>query len=114
MRKSHIFCGMGQLPSDTDISQHKYMTILLEVDMVTGVIMDFHAPVYCEMMNDFLSSIFRGKSLDDGIETIILELDERLHVVSKKALINALHSLYNRYLMTKRRKGIVCNKAAEN
>lgn len=105
---------MGQVPNDTDIYEYKYMTILLEVDIATGVIMDCHIPVYCEMMNNFLSEIMRGRSLEEGLSSIIEEIDERLHVVSKKALINALHSLYNRYLMTKRKMGFIKNDLESN
>ncbi|WP_258360413.1 DUF3870 domain-containing protein [Moorella sulfitireducens (nom. illeg.)] len=103
MRKTHIFCGQAQLPQGTDIyEKYKYLTVLLEVDMDSGLVMECYFPIYCEMCNHFMADILRGRSLDEGLDPVIAEIEERVHLVSKKALINALYAAYNRYLIVKK------------
>jgi len=103
MGKTYIFCGQAQLPYGTDIyEQFKYITVLFEIDMETEEIVNCYIPVYCAMCNEFMSRLFKGQSLKNGLEPILERIEEYVHLVSKKALINALQALYNRYMMVRR------------
>lgn len=102
MNSTHIFAAHAQVPSGTDLyERYKYMTVVVEVKIDSGVIVNCCVPVYCKLHNDFVVAILKGKSLDVDKEAIIEEIDERTHTLSKRALITAIQGLYNQYTMTK-------------
>ena len=102
MKKTHIFSGHGQLPVGSDIYEnHKYATIVAEVDIDSGVIVNCAIPTYCEQIDAFAGEILKGRCLDSDMERMIADIDTRMHVLSKKALITALQMVYNRYTAVK-------------
>lgn len=102
MKAIHLFSGHGQLPVGTDLYEtSRYATIVLMVNIETGEIIDCVIPNYCTMHQDFVAEILRGKCLDRDIPSIIAEIEERVHSLSTRALITALQSAYNRYVICK-------------
>lgn len=102
MKTTQVFSGQAQLPAGSDIYEnYKFITVLAEIDVRTGVIVNIVVPIYCKIHNDFVANIAIGKSLHCDFEAIITEIDERVHTVTKRALINALQVLFNRYEMVK-------------
>jgi hypothetical protein len=104
--KFYLFSGMAILPEKTDLSRHKYLTIIMEIDLLDGTIKNCDVPIYSEMHKNFISSLFVGKSLDAGYEYFAKEIEERIHSITKKTLTQAFQSLYNRYItVRKSRRG---------
>lgn len=99
---SYLFSGMAQLPKETDLYLHKYLTIIMEVDIADGMIKECDVPVYSGMHKNFVSTIFVGKSLNAGYDYFLKEINKRIHSVTKKALIQAFQSLYNRYITVRK------------
>ena len=105
MKNSCIFSGHAQLPAGTDIYEnHKYLTIVLEVDMNNGVILNCTIPTYCTENSEFVADLARGRKLDSDMESIIAEIEERMHVLSKWALITAIKGAQNRFLTVRNSK----------
>mgnify|MGYP000847788764 CR=1 FL=1 len=103
MKSTYIFSGHAQLPEGTDLYEnYKYMTVLMEVDIETGLVVNCVVPVYCKLHNDFVADMMQNRCLDDGLEPIIAEVEARVHTLSKRAFIAALQVIYNRYTMLKR------------
>jgi len=98
----HIFSGSAKLKEGTDLAEtYKYLTVLMKVDMDTGVIEDFEVPIYSRFTSDFVAALARGHCLHDGIDAIVAEIERRIHTSSKRALISALQVAYNRYCLVK-------------
>lgn len=100
--KTYIFSGHAQLPEGTDIYENfKYVSFLAEVDMATGRVINCEVPVYFQGSNDFIANIVIGKCLDTDIPAIIAEIEYKMHTLSKRALITAIQTVYNRYINVK-------------
>lgn len=105
VKKTHVFQGISKLPTGSGIyKKYKSLTILLEIDMEKGLIINSNFPEYNELNNSVLDAIIRGKSLENNLEEIIEDINERLNVTSKKTLINALREIYNEYIEVKNNK----------
>jgi hypothetical protein len=76
--------------------------------MENGMIVNCSVPIYCQESSDFVTSILKGRSLETDVDAIIAEIDERMHTMSKRALINALQAIVNRYNVAK--KNVVVRK----
>ncbi len=99
---THIFSGHAQLPEGTNLSvNHRLATIVLEIDMESGQIVDSSIPIYCDLHSDVISEIVCGKNIEKDISVIIDEINERVHSLSTKALISSIQVVYNRYILVK-------------
>ena len=103
MAREHMFSAQAQVPSETDISQrHKFVCIIVTVDIDSGDILDCHVPMYCDIQNSFVKKTLIGKSLYTDKELIIGDIDDRMHTPSKRALISALQGVYNHFILTRK------------
>ena len=102
--KSYLFSGMALLPEKTDLSRHKYLTIIMEIDLLDGTVKNCDVPIYSDMHKNFISSLFVGQSLDKGYEYFAKDIAERIHSITKNTLTQAFQSLYNRYIMVRKSK----------
>ncbi len=103
MAREHMFSAQAQVPSETDISQrHKFVCIIVTVDIDSGDILDCHVPMYCDIQNSFVKKTLIGKSLYTDKELIIKDIDDRMHTPSKRALISALQGVYNHFILTRK------------
>ena len=104
METTHFFASHAQVPEGSDLYlNYKYLTIMAEIDMANGVIIDLTVVPYCRQHNDFVARIVKGKSLDCDLEFIIKQIEIRTHTLTNRALINALRVLHNRYLAAKKK-----------
>ena len=100
---THIFAGHAQLPEGTDIYQiYKYVSIVMEIDMDSGKIVDCMMPVYCRLTNDYVTKIIIGKFIDKDIDAIIDQIEKKMHTLSKRALITSIQTIHNRYSVVKK------------
>ncbi|MBP2650478.1 MAG: hypothetical protein H6Q74_1303 [Firmicutes bacterium] len=101
MGKTRIFASHALIREGTDLYViHKYITLVLEIALDTGDIMDCCVPMYCRLHNDFITKIIKGRNMDD-VDVVMKELDERVHTLSKRALLTAFKGLYNQYSVEK-------------
>ncbi|MBP2646249.1 MAG: hypothetical protein H6Q75_1689 [Firmicutes bacterium] len=104
MENTRIFASHALIREGTDLYViHKYITLIMEINMDTGEIIDCCVPMYCRLHNDFVTRIIKGKNIIQ-VEDIMLELDERMHTLSKRSLITAIKGLYNQYTVEKKRQ----------
>ncbi|MBP2645691.1 MAG: hypothetical protein H6Q75_1131 [Firmicutes bacterium] len=97
MENSHIFAAHAQVPQGTDLFEvHKFITVVADVDMNNGEILDAMIPMYCQLTNDFIVKMIIGKSLERP-EEIVAAVEERFHTSTKRALITALKDIFSRY-----------------
>lgn len=107
MGKTRIFASHALIREGTDLYViHKYITLVIELIMEDGEIVDCCVPMYCSLHNEFITKIIKGRNISD-IDNIMRELDERVHTISKRALLTALKGLYNQYSVEKKR--LHCN-----
>lgn len=100
----HIFSGHGQLPEGTNLSViHKYATVVVKIDMDTGVILECDVPILCDMHTKFIAELVCGRSIETDLNGILDEINERVHSLSTKAIITSLQVIYNRYRMIKKK-----------
>jgi len=97
--QTHIYSAHSQLPAGSDIYEnYKYLSLIVVIDVDNGEIVDCVVPTYCEISNQFVCNILRGRRLEE-LESIIKDISKRFHVMSKRSLITALQMVYNRYKM---------------
>lgn len=110
MKHIHIFSGNAQLAEGSDIYEtYKYVTVVAKVDVRNGEIVDCDVPVFCEGSCAFVAEILVGKNIAEDLDEIINEIETRMHSLSKWALITAIQTMYNRYIMYKRNCLKDCN-----
>lgn len=103
MKYIHIFSGHAQLAKGSDIHEtYKYITVVSKIDVRNGEIIECEVPVYCRESSQFIAEILVGNSISENLDAIINEVETRMHSLSKWALINAIQSMHNRYVMYKR------------
>jgi hypothetical protein len=103
MSKTHIFAAHAQVPAGTDLyERHKYLSLVVTVNLISGEIVDCCIPMYCALHDGFIREILIGKSLQNDKQLIIEEVDARVHTFSKRALITAIQGVYNHYIMTRK------------
>jgi len=98
----HIFSGQAQLPNGSDLYESmKFITIIMEVDIETGTVLNSTVPLYCPLHSKFIENIVNGKSLDTDLDKILKEIERTVHTQTRRALINAIQTLHNRYMVVK-------------
>lgn len=93
-----LAAGFAQLPKGTTLFEvQKTIACILIIDKDTEKIEDVSFSFVMSLTNEFVSSLVRGKSLKNGLEPIIKEIEERTNVAAQRAIIQALRSAYDRY-----------------
>jgi len=98
----HFFSGHAQLPSGYDLYETtKFVSVIMSIDIETGKILEAHVPIYHKMHDDFFCELVTGKSMETDLEYILKEIEYRFHTPSKRALITAIQTLHNRYIIVR-------------
>lgn len=98
--ETHIFSGHAQLPNGSDLYESmKYLSVIMEVDIDTGKILRSTIPLYCPLHSEFVESIMNGKYLDKDLDKIFKEIERTVHTQTRRALITAIQTLHNRYII---------------
>ena len=96
--KTYLFSGSTLLPKEFPSREYLKRTIaMLEIDPEEEVLVK--ASFFCliEHTSEFLSSITDGYDLKQGIEPLIKEVEERLHVPPVRAWVKAIEIAYQKY-----------------
>lgn len=73
------------------------MTITAEVETQYGVILAVDCTLVTELGRDYLRSLLRGRSLNDGVEPLIAQITRHYKGKAASALIAALRDLEHQY-----------------
>jgi hypothetical protein len=108
MGETYIFSQQAQFPEDSSLyKMHGSLTIIMEVDMKSGTIIDCQVPMYCQLNNKFIANILLGKSLANPDE-IVEVLERKVHTLSKWAFITAFKGIVKRYIQEKNKMKQTC------
>ncbi|NGQ96125.1 DUF3870 domain-containing protein [Brevibacillus sp. SYP-B805] len=98
-----LVAGFAQLPKGTTLYEtYKTIGCVLIIDKENDRIVDASFTFIMGITNEFISSLVKGKSVHNGIDAIIEEIEKRFYVPPQKAVIQSVRAAYNRYCeMTK-------------
>ncbi|WP_232700110.1 DUF3870 domain-containing protein [Brevibacillus daliensis] len=97
-----LVAGFAQLPKGTPIYEiQKMIGCVLIIDKDTETIIDASFTFLMSITNDFISSFFRGKSVGNGIEPLLEEVETKFLVPPQRAVIQSIRFAYERYLEIK-------------
>jgi hypothetical protein len=74
------------------------------IDIDTGIIEDAEVPPFCELSSNFVADILRGRCIDTDMDEILKTIERTVHTHTRRALITAIQTLYNRYTISKNRR----------
>jgi hypothetical protein len=101
----HLFSGHAQLPNGTDLYEsYKYLSVVMVIDIDTGTILESQIPPFCSLSSNFVSEIFNGRCIDTDLEDIFKQIEQTVHTATRRALITAVQTLHNRYIIVKNNK----------
>ena len=97
--KNTIFItGYAKLP--TSITAEKLYQVIalgLEIEVDTGTIVDSDCTLATEVGRRFFKKVVNGYSLNNGIEDLIKEFEQRYYGSARKAIITALKLMYEKW-----------------
>lgn len=92
-----LVAGFAQLPKGTPIFElQKTIGCILVIDPDNDTIIDATFTFLQELTNQFISSVIKGKSIED-IDSIIVDIENRFIVPPQKAVIQALIEAKKKY-----------------
>ncbi|MFC4617494.1 DUF3870 domain-containing protein [Camelliibacillus cellulosilyticus] len=98
MAKTLLLAGHAKLPrgmAARDI--YETLTITAEVDERYGVVIHTSCTLATHHSQDYLNTLLKGFSLNDGVEPLIDAIEHGYHGKAKDALIAACRDLYYHY-----------------
>lgn len=103
MKNNTIFiAGYARLPQGMAAKTlFDSMTITAEVEVKYGVILGVDCTLVTELGRNYLSSLLRGHSLNDGVDGLIAKISRHYKGKAASALIAALKDLDNQYQAAK-------------
>jgi hypothetical protein len=103
--KTIFFAGKAR-PGEGLTAEKLYgvLTIGLEVDMENGNILEADCTLSTEVAKKFFSKIVKGYSLENGIEPLLRNLNERYHGDVGRALGAALKNIFREYQDIKKKR----------
>jgi len=94
--------GMAKIGSNDPIhSLFDSFFIGLVIDRTSGKIVDSTCNMVREMTTEFIKSIVVGYRLDEEINDIIEEVNDRFHGLAQKAVIASLKDARSKYVLIK-------------
>lgn len=97
-----LVAGFAQLPKGTPLYEvQKTIACVLIIDTESDIIVKSSFSFIMDLTNDFISSLVEGKSVKNGIDEIVEEIEAYFHVPPQRAIIQSLRSAYDRYLEVK-------------
>lgn len=93
-----FIAGHAKLPEGMAVkSLYETLTITAEIDNKYGVIVEASCTLATIHAGEFASSLLRGYSLKDGVDTLIEAIKERYHGKAINSIIAAIKDLYKQY-----------------
>lgn len=97
-----LVAGFAQLPKGTTLHEiQKIIACVLIIDTENAIIERASFSFLMNVTNEFISSLVEGKSIENGIDHIVKDIEEYFHVPPQRAVIQSLRSAYDRYVEAK-------------
>ncbi len=94
-----LFVGHARPPANTVTGQlYRVLSVVLEVDLVTGTIVAADVSVSSPVVRDFLVRLLVGKSLMGELGTITRDVERTYHSATQKAVVQALNDAGNKFM----------------
>lgn len=95
--------GFAQLPKGTPLYEmHKIIACVLIIDSKTDKIVDASFSFIMDLTNQFISSLIIGKSIQNGLDEIVKEIEKKYIASEQRAVIQTIRTAYDRYIEAKR------------
>ncbi|GMA58236.1 uncharacterized protein DUF3870 [Alicyclobacillus sacchari] len=93
-----FLAGHGKLPVGSAAkTAFDTLAVVVEIETRRGVILSAECTLATQLGRDFVCSLLRGWSLEDGIEPMIQQVKLHYHGAAKAAIIAALKDLEAEY-----------------
>lgn len=93
-----LVAGFAQLPKGTTLYEtYKTIGCVLIIDKENDRIEDASFTFLMGLTNEFITSLVKGKSVRNGIDAMIEEIEKRFSVPPQKTVIQSLRAAYQRY-----------------
>ncbi|CEP67018.1 Domain of unknown function DUF3870 [Moorella glycerini] len=98
MKQLLFFTGQSKFPQGVPAkNMYDLCTVSVEIEPDSNVIIRASCTLANEHGRAFISSLLIGYCLEQGIDDIVAEINERYFGTSKNAVIAALKDLYRKY-----------------
>jgi hypothetical protein len=93
-----IFSGHAKLPTGIAIYELlKVISCALIIELKTGIVKDASFTAISSMTGSFISSLFIGWSIHDGMDILEKRFDKHCHISAKKAFLKAAEVAITKY-----------------
>ncbi|NPV90468.1 MAG: DUF3870 domain-containing protein [Firmicutes bacterium] len=94
-----FFTGYSKLPLTLTASKvYEAIVVAVTVDPDSSRITDVDCNLVTALGRNFIKGIVQGYCLEDGIEGLEREFEERYYGSARRAIVICLNNIYNRYL----------------
>ncbi len=106
-----IVAGSARLPEEVT-AKHVFgcITIELEIDLVDDTIIDSSCTLVPSLGGKILHNALVGRTVEEGIEKAITQLDRRFFSINRRALIAALEDAYRWYKKSLKEKRVMAHR----
>lgn len=93
-----LTAGFAQFPKGTSVYEtQRVIACILVIDVKTETIIEANFTFISETTNKFMSGILVGKKINKGIDPIIKEMEKKILIPGKKAVIQSVITAYKNY-----------------
>ena len=97
--KSAIYVGHARAPSHSVTGQIcKIIQVVMEIDKATGDIITADVNLVSDVSRQYVIRMLVGRNLMGELGVIISDIEQNYHSASQKAVVQALHDLYQQYM----------------
>lgn len=94
-----LFVGHARPPASTATGQiYKVLSLVLEVDDNTGIIVDADVSTASPLSQKYLAHLLVGRNLMSELGVIARDIERSYHSASQKAVIQALNDAGQKYM----------------
>jgi hypothetical protein len=97
--KTAIYVGHARAPSNSVTGQIcKIIQVVMEIDKEGGDIVTADVNLVSEVSRNYVVTLLVGRNLMGELGVIINDIEQDYHSASQKAVVQALHDLYQQYM----------------
>ncbi len=97
-----LFTGHAKPPSSITAEKvFQVITVGIEVDSKTGIIVDCDVTLASNVAKNFFHKLVLGYSLADGIDGLTEKFEARYHGSARKAILTCLRSICEKWIIYK-------------
>ena len=97
--RTAVYVGHARAPSNSVTGQiSKIIQVVMEIDKDTGDIVRADVNLVSGVSRDFVVGMLVGRNLMGEVGAIVKAIEHDYHSASQKAVVQALHDLYQQYM----------------